>query len=103
MKIIPKTRFGRWSVMLVALAILLVILARIIVGLQGPQLNQTFFSNPLLSITMLGAGLFIVAAFITGLVSIIKNKEMAILVFVSTFIGFLVILFLLGEIIGPAH
>jgi uncharacterized membrane protein YeaQ/YmgE (transglycosylase-associated protein family) len=42
-----------------------------------------------------------IAAFLTGLLAIIRNKERAFLVFISTIIGALLILFLAGEIASP--
>jgi hypothetical protein len=42
-----------------------------------------------------------IAAFVTGLISIIKSKERSILVFLVVVVGVLALLFLLGEVIFP--
>jgi len=42
-----------------------------------------------------------ISAFITGLLAIIRQKENALMVYVSTVIGALFMLFLTGEIIFP--
>jgi len=50
---------------------------------------------------MLGAGASAIAAAFTGIVSVWRQKERAILVFVPIIIGFLVLWFVLGEILVP--
>ena len=58
---------------------------------------------PLLLIpaTIIPAGICGIAAFFTGIISIIKSKERSVLVFLTTVIGFLVLIFVLGEILVP--
>jgi uncharacterized membrane protein HdeD (DUF308 family) len=50
---------------------------------------------------MLLAGTSGVFAFLTGLISVIRNRERSILVFLAMLIGLFVLLFGLGEIIFP--
>lgn len=97
----PKTRLGKWSVGLVVVFFVLLGIGQIIVRFQGSREDQTFLSNPLLSIPMLGSGAAAILAFFTGIVAIIKNKERSILVFLSTLLGLLVLIFVLGEILFP--
>ena len=47
------------------------------------------------------AGVFFVSAFVTGIISILKYKERAVLVVLSTGVGALVLIFLLGEFFFP--
>jgi hypothetical protein len=42
-----------------------------------------------------------IAAFVTGLISIVKSRERSILVFLAAIIGLLVLIFCLGEVIFP--
>jgi hypothetical protein len=42
-----------------------------------------------------------ISAFIVGLIAIIRQKERALLVYVATSIGMLLILFLIGEVLFP--
>ncbi len=57
--------------------------------------------RPVLALTMLagmGAG---IAGFITGLLVIVKRKERAILVYIATAVGALLVWFLVGELLFP--
>ena len=97
----PKTRLGKWSVGLIVLFFLLFASGIFIISRQEPQPNQTFFDNPAASIPMLSAGGAAIAAFFTGVLAIIKNRERSILVFIATTIGLFVTWFMVGEILVP--
>ena len=58
-------------------------------------------SRPLLALTMLAGMAAGISGFITGLLAIVKQKENALLVYVSTVIGGLLTLFLVGELAFP--
>ncbi len=77
--ILPKTPLGWWSVGLFVAWILFFVLADIIIG-SRPDYNMAFAYG--LAISGIGT-----AAFVTGLISIIKSKERSILVFLTTVIG----------------
>ena len=70
-------------------------------GAAGQQGGPTFFSNLFLAIPGLIAIVSGIAAFFIGIISIIFLKERALLVFVSSAIGLLVIVFILGDIFSP--
>lgn len=80
----------------------LFITAQLIVasGLEG---GETFFDNLYISIPMTLTFLSGVLAFCLGLMAIIKKKERSPLVFIATFIGLLVLVFVAGEFLGPDH
>jgi len=79
--ILPKSLLGWWSIGLVVANILFFVLSQVILG-PGPDYNMPLAYT--LTIVLAGiAG----AAFVTGLVSIIKRKERSIIVFFTTFIG----------------
>ena len=85
---IPKTVLGKWSVGLIATFFLSLVVFHFC--LRGSDAEKLIA----LSITA-AAG---VGAFFTGIVGVIKSKEGAILVFLSTVIGFLVLMFILPGI-----
>lgn len=103
----PKTKLGKWSVGLgVALIALMFV---------GPTLDATLYkgvtagnniledlsNRPLLAIPMLLAMLSGIMAFVTGLIALIKYKERAVLVYLSTGLGALLPLFLIGDTFSP--
>ena len=57
--------------------------------------------RPALALTMLVGMAAGISAFATGLLAIIRQKENALLVYISTVIGALLLLFLTGEFIFP--
>ena len=90
--ILPKSSLGKWSVGLAAAFILLSILFAVLTGLgdePGP-FALIFVVNVVIGISS-------IAAFITGLVSIIKSKERSVLVFLAVLLGFCALLFYLGS------
>ena len=72
-----------------------------VVSVLGQEGGETFFDNLWISIPMLGAGASAIAAFIAGIIAIIKNKERSVLVFISSLVGLLVLFFVLGEVFSP--
>ena len=96
----PSAVLGAWSVRLIAFALAFFILFAALVAL-GQRGGETFFSNLALTIPMLIAAILAVCAFFTGILSIIRNRERAVFVFISTVLGFLVLLYGLAEIIFP--
>jgi len=94
--ILPKTALGKWSIGLAGSFIVFFALVSVL-GATGQEGGETFFSNLYLAIPGLIAGVSGIAAFITGIISIIFMKERALLVFVSTAIGLLLILFILSD------
>lgn len=98
----PKTKLGKWSVACLGFFFAFFILARIIVA-SGQAGGETFFSNLYISIPMSLAGLSGVLAFFLGVIGIIKSKERSPLVFIAALIGLLILGFVAGEFLGPAH
>ena len=96
----PTTPLGKWSVRFILIFFGLLATFYLLVA-SGQRGGETFFSNPLLAIPILAAGISGAAAFFTGIISILVQKERVILVFVATAIGLFVLLFALGEILFP--
>ena len=97
--VLPKTSWGKWSVGLIAVFILFLVLFVILVA-SGQRGGETFFSNLLLTVPMLLAVTCGVAAFVTGLIGIIKSKERSILVYLAILIGLYILVFCLGEVLA---
>ena len=96
----PKTRLGRFSVGLISAFFLLFILVQLLIA-SGQRGGETFFDNLWLSIPVLVEAICGILAFFTGIISIFRKKERAVFLFLSTLIGFLILLFIVGEILGP--
>jgi len=94
--ILPKSSLGRWSVGLAVAFILLSILFAVLTRLGGEP-------GPfaLIFIANVAIGISFIAAFITGLISMIKSKERSILVFVAVVAGLFCLIFFLGEFLFP--
>jgi len=92
--ILPKTSVGRWSVSLAAVFILLSILLPVLTRLGGV--------SPLVGLILgVAFGISGIGALVTGLISIIGNKERSILVFVAVIAGLFALIFFLGEFLYP--
>jgi len=96
----PITILGNWSVRLLVVSIVFFILFFSLVA-SGQRGGDTFFSHLAPAITILIAAILAVFSFFTGIISIIGNRERAIFVYISTVIGFFVLLFGLAEITFP--
>jgi len=91
---------GKWSVGLIVIFFLSLTTLYLFCAL-GQRGGQGFFDNLLLAIPGLVAGIAGIFAFFIGIISIFKDKERSILVFLSTAIGFIVLLWCLAEILFP--
>jgi hypothetical protein len=106
-RITPKTTLGRWSVgLIVAMPILFVIGSSFTNSLYesvpaGRTIPADIAARPALALTMLAGMAAGILAFIVGLLAIVRQKDNALLVYVSTVIGALFMLYLAGEVIFP--
>ena len=99
-KLIPKAQLGRWSCGLIGAFFIFLGLFFVFCSL-GEKGGNTFFSNLKLAVPHSMAAISGIFSFITGTLSIIRNKEKSILVFLSIVAGFLVLLWILSEIVFP--
>jgi ABC-type transport system involved in multi-copper enzyme maturation permease subunit len=97
---LPKTRLGKGSMIFIAIFFLFFAALQILVAM-GQRGGEGFPGNLLLFVPGVLAAASGVAAFFVGLFAIIRKRERGILVFISVFLGFLIIFFLFGEIIVP--
>jgi len=107
MLLIPKTKPGKWSLGLItAMPTLFFIGASFTNSLYksvpaGSTILEDIAKRPALALTMLAGMIAGILAFIVGLIAIIKQNERALLVYVATSVGMLLILFLIGEVLFP--
>lgn len=106
-RVTPKTILGKWSVgLIVAMPILFIIGTSFTDTLYrsvpaGRTILADIAARPALALTMLAGMAAGISAFMTGLVAIIRQKENALLVYVSTVFGALFVLYLAAEIVFP--
>jgi hypothetical protein len=67
----------------------------------GRTILADISARPILALTMLAGMAAGIAAFITGLLPIVKKNEKALLVYLSTLIGGLLIIYLIAELAFP--
>ena len=78
---LPRTRLGKWSIILTVVWFVLFVVGSVLPSKTGYSGFEIIIHNPLQTIiTILLFGVSI-ATSITGLISVIKNKERSILVF----------------------
>ncbi len=103
----PKTNLGKWSVVLIPVMFVLFFIGSSLTDSlyesvpAGDTLFADIIGRPALALSMLvgfGAG---ISALVTGLISILKKKERALLVYVSTLVGAALTLFLIAEFLFP--
>ena len=103
----PITTLGKWSVVLIIAMPLLFFVGSSFTNLlysnvaSGNTIIEDITARPGLALTMLAgmaAGIF---AFLTGVLAIARKQEKALLVYASSIIGALLIVFLVGEIVLP--
>lgn len=99
-RLMPKTNLGRWSIWLIIGFFVFLGLFYLAVAL-GQRGGETFFSNLILTIPILLAGVSGILSFFTGITSIVKSKERSVLVFLATVLGLFVLFFVMGEILFP--
>jgi hypothetical protein len=106
-RIAPGTALGWWSVgLIIAMPVLFFIGTSLTDSLYrsvpaGGTILADIAARPALALTMLAGMLAGISAFITGLLAIFRQRENALLVYISTGIGTLLAVFLAGELISP--
>ena len=98
---LPKTKEGSWSVVLIVVVAILIAFFFLMITVFNQRGGDAFFSNLTLAIPMILAWVAGLCACITGLIAIIKSKSRAVLVFVTTLVGFLIALYGFIEVVSP--
>ena len=106
-RIVPKSVSGKWSVgLIVAMPILFIIGTLFTNSIYrsipaGETILADLAARPALALAMLAGMAAGISAFILGLLGIARQKENALLVYASTVIGALLLIFLAAEILFP--
>ena len=106
-RFIPRTKPGGWSVGLIVVMPILFVIGTSLSGSlyetvpAGGTILADIAARPVLALTMLAGMAAGILGFITGLLAIVKQKEKALLVYASTVIGGLFILYLIAELAPP--
>lgn len=104
--LLPKTKFGKYSIVLTVIFFALVVSINIIATLQGLPNNsngtfvESFFDHIFLAIMTIGAFTATIISLIIGIITIIKNRERSVLVFICILIDILAVYFAIAAIIG---
>jgi len=103
----PDTKQGKWSIgLIVAMPVLFFIGTSFTNTLYasvpaGGSIPQDIVARPALALTMLAGMATGVLAFVVGIVAVAAKKERSFFVYISTLIGLLLAIFLVGEFISP--
>ena len=105
-KIFPGTFLGRWSTVLIIIMPILFYIGMSFVSFYesvpaGKTISEDIVARPGVSLLMLAGFISGIAAFFVGIISITRKKDHSVFVFLSTAIGFLVLLWCLAEILFP--
>jgi len=103
----PETRLGTWSVGLIIAMFSLFFLGTSFTSVlyasvpAGNSILEDVAARPALALTMLAGMAAGVLAFVIGIVAVAAKKERSLFVYISTLIGLLLAIFLVGEFISP--
>ena len=102
----PKNNLSKWSIGLIVIMPLLLYIGMSFVNLYesvpaGKTILHDIALRPGVALPMLAGLVSGIAAFICGIIGITRKKDYSVLVFISTLIGFFVLLFILAEILFP--
>ncbi len=90
----PKTKMGRW-----AGGFLAVFLVFFIALILGSNLLNIAPGTPLIVMVGICATIFGIAAFVTGVISLIKFKDRSFIVILAVVIGFIASLLMIMEVV----
>ena len=96
--IFPVSLPGKWSIALIGFFMLFLLIHNIMI-ITGQRGGLTFFSNPWLASSLLGASLSAIASFIAGFLAVIKYGERSIFVILCSLIGLMVLVGVIGMLV----
>ena len=102
----PKSRLGKWSVGLIVIVPILFYIGMSFVSFYesvpaGKTIPHDIVARPGVALPMLAGFVSGIAAFFCGIIGITKKKDHSVLVFISTMLGFFVLLWILAEFLFP--
>ena len=101
-KFLPKTTLGKWSVVLIIIMPVFFYIGMSFVDFYefvpaGKTIPHDVVVRPGVALPMLAGFVCGIAAFFVGIIGIIRKKDYSVFIFLSTAIGFLVILWCLAQ------
>lgn len=105
-QLVPKTILGKWSIVLIVAIPVFFYIGMSFVGFYesvpaGKTIPHDIVVRPGVALPMLAGFISGIAAFFVGIIGITRKKDHSVFVFLSTAIGFLVLLWCLAEILFP--
>lgn len=103
----PRSKPGKWSVWLVIVMPILFVIGSSLADTMydsvaaGRTILADISARPVLALTMLAGMAAGIAGFVTGLMAILKQKEKTLLVYLSTLVGGLFVIYLIAELAFP--
>ena len=102
----PKTILGKWSIVLIVAIPVFFYIGMSFVDFYesvpaGKTIPHDIVVRPGVALPMLAGFVSGIAAFFVGIIGITRKKDHSVLVFLSTAIGFLVLLWCLAEVLFP--
>ena len=106
LNLLPQSYLGKWSFGLaIAMPIFLFIGMSFVSFYEsvpaGKTIPHDIIARPGIALPMLTGFFSGIAAFFTGIIGIMKRKDCSVIIFLSTAVGFLMLLWCLAEIIFP--
>jgi len=103
---VPKSNLGKWSIGLIIIVPILFYIGISFVGFYesvsaGKTIMHDIIARPGIALSMLMAFFCGIAAFFCGVIGIIRKKDYSVFVFISTILGFFVLLWVIAEILFP--
>ena len=102
----PKSNLGKWSIGLIIMVPMLFYIGMSFVSfyesvLAGKTILHDIVARPGIALLMLAGFVSGIAAFFCGIMGITRKKDYSVLIFISTAIGFLVLLWCLAQFLFP--
>jgi len=103
---VPKSGLGKWSIGLIVMVPILFYIGISFVSYYkyvpaGKTIPLDIVARPGVSLAMLAGFISGIAAFFCGIIGITKRKDYSVLAFISTIVGFLVLLWCLAQFVFP--
>jgi len=105
-QLVPKTTLGKWSIVLIVATPVFFYIGMSFISFYesipaGKTIPHDIVARPGVALPMLAGFISGIAAFFVGIIGITREKDHSILIFLSTAVGFLVLLWCLAEILFP--
>lgn len=102
----PKSNLGKWSIGLIVMVPILFYIGMSFVSFYesvpaGKTIPLDIVTRPGVALPMLAGFVVGIAAFLCGIIGITRKNDYSVSVFISTLMGFFVLLWTLAEILFP--